>query len=497
MGNHHSHAQEKGTLANTNSGSGASTPRGGSQRGSGSRSGSGGDLQGLEKPDKPPPSMVPVEKLAKLLVQRSQKEDGVNGVTEKSFTYLFPMYPELAKQFYKYIHRTGKCKNQHIPLATFRVQCERILAILDDSVILETYVRMFSSDSDENTVTPEDLNSLLYTSYKLSMDHYPEGPQTCLMIHKTLGAVVSGCFNNKESHSVGFVVRWLEENCPRLIFPVHRYCVHTLATRHRSVEEAALAGAAGGGGAGLELATPVLARSAWAPASALLPLSAAWLLAGAAPPLYSRPKQPPAGGGLASAAWLARLVCAVPVHWVPLYSSAEHGLGANRFLHHTLGYRGPTMVILSAGPLVVVVAAPQEWRETHQYWGGPECALIQLAPTFSVVERGAKMLYLNSSIRGYPRGLRAGREPRAPQLALAEGFDALSFRGAPYQLREVEVWGCGDEASRETQIEIKKWQVKEAERQRQVKLSASDWLEHPDRYLLELAGRPQYNNSAS
>lgn len=59
MGSHHSH--EKGE-----SGSGSSTPRG-SQRGASSRSGSGGDLQGLaEKTEKPPPSMVPVEKLGKV-----------------------------------------------------------------------------------------------------------------------------------------------------------------------------------------------------------------------------------------------------------------------------------------------------------------------------------------------------------------------------------------------------------------------------------------------
>lgn len=114
-----------------------------------------------------------------------------------------------------------------------------------------------------------------------------------------------------------------------------------LATRHRDLEAAVESPCSG---AGLELATPVLERSAWpmgAPHAkdALLPLSVAWLLAGAAPPLYSRPLQALSGGALASAAWLARLVCAVPVHWVPLYSSNEHGLGANRFLHHTLAYR--------------------------------------------------------------------------------------------------------------------------------------------------------------
>lgn len=51
------------------------------------------------------------------------------------------MYPELAHHFYKYIHRIGKCKNKHIPLSTFRMQCEKILSMLDDAVIIETYVR--------------------------------------------------------------------------------------------------------------------------------------------------------------------------------------------------------------------------------------------------------------------------------------------------------------------------------------------------------------------
>ncbi|RVE43057.1 hypothetical protein evm_012288 [Chilo suppressalis] len=159
-----------------------------------------------------------------LLAQRSREEEGINGVTEKCFTkYLFPMYPELARHFYKYIHRAGKCKNKHIPLATFRQHCERILSMLDDAAIIDTYVRMFGAETDDNMVTPDGFRSLLYTSYKLSMDHYPEGPQTCPMIDKTLSAVVKGCFNNKDCHSIGFVVRWLEEHCHRLIFPIHRF----------------------------------------------------------------------------------------------------------------------------------------------------------------------------------------------------------------------------------------------------------------------------------
>lgn len=155
------------------------------------------------------------------------------------------------------------------------------------------------------------------------------------------------------------------------------------------------------------------------------------------------------------------------------------------------------MVVAGGEDLKVVLACPQEWRETHTYWGTADCALIQLFPTFSIVEHAPKMIYLNTSIRGYPKGLRAGSDPRKPLLIIEEGFDKMSFNSVPYSLRAIEVWGCGDQALRENQLEVKKWQVREAERQRQVKLSAADWIEHPDRYLLELAGRPQYNNSAS
>lgn len=155
------------------------------------------------------------------------------------------------------------------------------------------------------------------------------------------------------------------------------------------------------------------------------------------------------------------------------------------------------MVLARGGPLLVALCCPAEWRDSHCYWGDADCALLQLLPTFSLIERAPKMIYLNTSIRGYPKGLRAGSDPRRPALAIAEGFDSFTFNGAPYSLDSIEVWGCGDQASRETQLEIKKWQIREAEKQRQVKLSAADWMEHPDRYLLELAGRPQYNNSAS
>lgn len=138
---------------------------------------------------------------------------------------------------------------------------------------------------------------------------------------------------------------------------------------------------------------------------------------------------------------------------------------------------------------------------------------------FSILQKGPKLLYLNTCIRGYPKGLRAGSDPRKPLISIDEHFEKIEYRNVPAILFSIEVsfikyalritanvlrtfysrsdqvYGCGDRQIRDIQVDIKKWQVTEAERQRTVKLTSADWIDHPDRYLLELGGRPQYNNS--
>lgn len=41
---------------------------------------------------------------------------------------------------------------------------------------------------------------------------------------------------------------------------------------------------------------------------------------------------------------------------------------------------------------------------------------------------------------------------------------------------------------REAQIDLKKREVKDTENRRKVKVNSADWLDNPDRYLIELAG---------
>lgn len=471
------------------------------------RSPSGADFQ-----DKNHTKFGPIDELAKLLAKKNEQEGSGSGITDHTFVkFVFPRHPELGMRLFRHFHTLSHAKTKHLGVTAFRQQCERFLSMLDDSLIVEMYVRIFCNLNEENA-TKEGVKSLLRQSFNIAMAYYSGDAQICPSIEKTLDAVIATCFF-QEPLSIGFISRWLEENCPRLILPIHRYCIHMLTTSYRSIK----LNTEDKSGNGLELATPVLEKGApFGDSLPMLTLSMAWLLAGTLSPSYSKPQSVPApptdesssnnaasptSSALPSHVLLTKLVAAVPSHWALLYDTRQHGVGANRFLHHVLGYRGPTVILLQARSYqdnavkIFCLASPNEWKETHLYTGGEESCLVQVQPKFSVMEKGAKILYLNTHIRGYPKGLRVAVDPRNPIIAVDEHFEKVDVHSISHDLVNIEVWGCGDSAIRGVQLDIKKWQVKEAERQRTVKLSAADWVDNPDRYLLELGGRPQYNNS--
>lgn len=506
-----------------------------------SRTASGADLH-----DRGQAQYHPVDKLGKILAKKCDDERGINGITGEVFArYVFPKFPDLGLKLFQYLRHNSRAKTDHLGTTAFRQQCEKFLAILDDSVILESYVKMFGDLNETELIKPENLKELLRTCYNLSMATYQDGPQSCRLLDRTLNSVVQSCFFSKESLSSGYICRWLENNVPRLVPPIHKYCVHALSTSHRTIIDKNMknnsdtvvsmsAITAGETSYGLELQTPILEkagpnfaangsaaaakttatttpgkpltqaeRERMAIQQPLLPLSEAWLLAGALPPVYSRPQsiQSPhnaSSTNLASQVFMAKLLSMMPSHWTLLYDSRQDGAGTNRFLHHVLGYRGPNLVLFRCDDdLLFCVANAQEWRETHLYYGSEDSCCLQLLPKFVMLEKKPKSIYLNTHIRGYPKGLRAGSDPRKPILIVDEHFEKLEHRGLQHKIWSIEVWGCGNQQQREVQLDIKNWQIKEAERQRTVKLTAADWIDHPDRYLLELGGRQNYNNSSS
>ncbi|XP_016964864.1 uncharacterized protein LOC108034478 [Drosophila biarmipes] len=472
-------------------------------QGSMTRSASGADVT-----EKYLTQLVPVEKLAEILREQTSAKLGINGIVADVFvSQVFPQYTDLGQRLFNLMHSNSKATTKHLGAVAFRQQCERFLGIMDDAKALECYIKMYAQEDNPDQIDKTGVTRLLHICYTIAMQHSGNAV-LCSAINRTFGSVTKSIFLCHDSMSLGYVCRWFEQNLMRLVLLVHKYCVHTLSTAYRGLELQNQS-------CGIELQTPVLEQrnpftdttdhsgGGGREPDSLMPLSQAWLLAGALPPLYSKPQTvaPPAskGNNNVSSSSVVQIfkekLSMMPSHWTLLYDSNEHGVGANRFLHHVLGYRGPTLVLLhTKDEQTYCVASPSEWKETHLFVGGEGCCVIQLLPKFVILEKKPNILYLNTSIRGYPKGLRAGADPRKPIIAVDEHFENVDCKGLAAGLMSIEVWGCGDKTSREVQLDIKKWQIKEAERQRTVKLTAADWMDHPDRYLLELGGRQNYNN---
>lgn len=228
---------------------------------------------------------------------------------------------------------------------------------------------MYSDSDTFDSVGPDNFRSLLRTCFEITISN--DGTKTCPLLERTIETVVLSCFFSKDALSPGFICRWLEQNCPRLVPPLYKYCIITITSAYRGLE------AAETNKTGLELATPVLEKSS--PFNAddppLLPISEAWLIAGAIDPLYSRPQE------VQNPNFVAKLLTVLPSHWTLLYDSNQHGVGSNRFLHHVTGYKGPSLVLIRGNDdKLFCICSPSEWKETHMYTGTEHCCIIQLSP---------------------------------------------------------------------------------------------------------------------
>lgn len=56
-----------------------------------------------------------------------------------------------------------------------------------------------------------------------------------------------------------------------------------------------------------------------------------------------------------------------------------------------------------------------------------------------MLEKKSNILYLNTSIRGYPKGLRSGADPRKPIISVDEHFEKIDCKGISAVLLSIEV----------------------------------------------------------
>lgn len=209
-----------------------------------------------------------------ILQQKTHVEYGLNGICAETFVvshldletlspqpqcfpiipassvqrHVFADHPQLGRRLFEHLHHSSKAQTRHIGAVAFRQQCERYMALLDDALILETFVRMHAAAADAEPAAAAAggadcldagaLHELLATCFGLAMAHYldDDRPATCPLLERTLASVTAAAFFSAPAGgvlSVGFVCRWLEQHCAHLVPPVHRFCVHRLTTAYR------------------------------------------------------------------------------------------------------------------------------------------------------------------------------------------------------------------------------------------------------------------------
>lgn len=297
---------------------------------------------------------------------------------------MFQKFPDLGRRIYHYFHLMSKENSNHMSVGVFLQQCERFLSIINDTTIIEVMLKIFSNVNGMESINQDGFKELLKTCYAVTLSHTNEHSNIYSLPDQTLDAIIESCFFSKETLSIGFVERWLEQNCPRLVPPLYKYSVFILNSAYRGIviDEKIT----------LELSSPILEKASSFPTKvtetqSLLPSSIAWLLAGTLDKLYSMPLKVQNSALTTPAAFSqnfkSMLIEHIPSHWTLLYDSTQHGLGSNRFLHHVTGYKGPTLVLVKGeSDHVFCIAADKEWKESHVYSGGDKCCVIQLFPKY-------------------------------------------------------------------------------------------------------------------
>lgn len=226
----------------------------------------------------------------------------------------------------------------------------------------------------------------------------------------------------------------------------------------------------------------------------LLNTETLWILSTILPPCFIRVTLPTFNTGSLQSEVVEERI-AKPVEkckeWTLLYDSLEHGQSLNRFKHHCMGYRGPTVALLKVGKEGLLIAAIDvEWRESSSSWGNSDCRIIQVRPKFRVLRAGPNLIFFNERARGLPSGIVLGQTSR-PCVTLDADLRAAKLHYhldlTPQIINKIEVWGCGGQEVKAKQQKQQQWERKQAEKLQKVKRPGR-WDDNPDKAILDMAG---------
>ncbi|CAL8115588.1 unnamed protein product [Orchesella dallaii] len=376
---------------------------------------------------------------------------------------------------------------------------EKILGVITDKDQIKFYLKVFSNGKEmmSQSAFMDFLRSayVLYRAVNKMGTGEEDSDASSPAAVSWIESVSKSAYHIKDEMSVCFLTTWILTNLPRMLNPMHKYIVGQLTTGYNKIKSGDKSSPASRNDAKSSESNGE-DETVEDPTVSLIHPILMWFLRSSLPGKFLSvlDKKPESHKNAATTPQqLMEMLnlgeAATPETWSLLYDSEDQGLSINRFQHHVFNYRGPTLMFVKAdNDYLFCIATDIEWRESCHFWGGEESLLLMVKPEFRIVEKGAKIFYANFSIRGYPFGIQVGKDPRNLSIEIKPEFTYVSYKQIPCKIIRLLAWGCAPPQVKVSQHDLRKWEAKQAEKNRKINLSNPEWKDNPDKYLLELAG---------
>ncbi|XP_071945310.1 uncharacterized protein [Antedon mediterranea] len=372
-------------------------------------------------------------------------KDDCQSVTEENFKNTFPSdgHP-LAGRIYRKLVQSSNHNDFFENVKNLFLEILHIESLADK---IKFYLSLYESQDGKRE--EKDIKEFVETGFILFLSILNINHNISEADRNTMKSVVAGIMTSNDEN-------YLQTTCPRLVTDMHRWLATQITRPGMSESVDCVDGLS-------ETAGQLLNMASW------------WLFTSSLPPLYTSVQS-------ASNSLETR-----HSFFTTLYNSSEHGQSINRFQHHVLAYRGPTVTLIAFNDHVVAVALDTEWRESTDRIGGVNCACIALTSKYEIIEEGSGMVNFNIRSRNIPKGISIGRNSRNPVVSIEHGMEEVTYKMEKFTLKRIEVWGCGGEAAKTDQMKQKERELKDSERNLKVKRPGR-WDDNPDRYILQMGG---------
>lgn len=201
--------------------------------------------------------------------------------------------------------------------------------------------------------------------------------------------------------------------------------------------------------------------------------------------------------------------------WKLIYSSKFHGHSINRFVHHTVGYRSQSVLIIRTNNQEIFGAyIDKPWISSNKYFGETDCFLWAISPNVTIkraTNKGNKnfVYFFNNknSFSGLPVGIGFGGLPENFRLGLNEDLTAGTITSLDstyengtiipsvnFSVNLIEVWGVSSNFAESGLLRERRLREKDAERARKAVTKESTWNQGPDKFIMDIMGKTGHSD---